>query len=480
MILRADAARIPLRDGSVHMVVTSPPYWGLRSYPAPPLVWGGDAECPHEFLEFVRSGMSGGTESEKVKIKGAENYQAFDETMQAVCSLCGAWRGQLGLEPTPELYVEHLVDVFREVWRVLRDDGTLWLNLGDCYATGGGKVGAAPGGGEQGARWSGDIDRTRDEKRGYRGARLVNTNSGDVARPKFATNTIDPKARRGIGPMTQPNRMPLDGLKPKDLVGIPWRVAFALQADGWWLRSDIIWAKPNPMPESVTDRPTKAHEYLFLLAKAEHYYYDADAIREPHSSIPAGRVNDPEAWKISPASEREGRPGVMDSRGIANRPADYFGHVNGRNRRTVWEIATQPYPEAHFATFPEDLVVPCVLAGTSERGCCTACGAPWERMTERASLEHAAGRRILGAVAAGRAAGLPHDNPIVPSVTVGWEPTCTCPPAPLARPLVLDPFAGSGTVGEVCHRLGRRFVGLELAEAYVALAQRRTAQLGLL
>ena len=176
--------------------------------------------------------------------------------------------GQLGLERTPEEYVSKLVAVFREVRRVLRDDGTLWCVLGDCYATGAGKVGNCPGGGEQGARWRGE-----GSKHDY-----------------------------GIGPVTQPNRMPLPGLKPKDLVGVPWRVVFALQADGWWLRSDIIWHKPNPLPESVTDRPTKAHEYVFLLAKSERYWYDAEAIAEPITKGDHPRNETP------PASHAPGAP----------------------------------------------------------------------------------------------------------------------------------------------------------------------------
>ena len=186
--------------------------------------------------------------------------------VSAFCRRCGAWQGQLGLEPTPELYVEHMVEVFREVKRVLRDDGTLWMNMGDSYATGAGKVGECPGGGEQGERW-----------KAGRGTHTAE-NSG---RPRLAA----------MGPMTQPNRLPLPGLKPKDLVGIPWRLAFALQADGWWLRSDIIWAKPNPMPESVTDRPTKAHEYLFLLAKS------GEAQFWMHRDLPGMRVSPKPDWR---------------------------------------------------------------------------------------------------------------------------------------------------------------------------------------
>lgn len=439
MILRADAARIPLRDGAVHMVVTSPPYWGLRSYPAPPLIWGGEPACAHRAVD------SG-----------------------AFCA-CGAWRGQLGLEPVPELYVEHLVDVFREVWRVLRDDGTLWLNLGDSYIT-------APHGNGATAdpKWPGGRDRAAD---------MVNR-----AGPRIGQRSSFRRDRR---PREDEPHRPAPGLKSKDMVGIPWRVAFALQTDGWTLRSDIVWSKPNPMPESVTDRPTKAHEYLFLLAKRERYYYDAEAIKEP------AKPESEERYRYAFSGAPEGRKDPNGHERIV--PEGMREFTSTRNRRTVWEIPTQPYPEAHFATFPEDLVVPCILAGTSERGCCVACGAPWRRVTEQVSVErgleytgkhaasdeYAAGRRMLGAAAAGRAAGLPHDNPIPPTVTIGWGPGCDCAGGGsgtpgFTRPLVLDPFAGSGTVGEVCHRLGRRFVGLELAEAYVALANRRAAQLGLL
>jgi DNA modification methylase len=240
-------------EESVNCVVTSPPYWGLRDY---------------------------GTD------------------------------GQLGLEATPEEYVAEMVAVFREVRRVLRDDGTLWLNLGDSYASQGG-----PGAGGNAARMG----------RAYQ--------------------------QRNIRPNGN-----YDGLKPKDLVGIPWMVAFALREDGWWLRSDIIWAKPNPMPESVTDRPTKSHEYVFLLSKRERYYYDAKAIAEP--SIHAGR--------LVLASGDDAKNGQGDNRETAAGFTKHDTTVGAtRNARTVWTIPTQPYPEAHFATFPEELARRCILAGSA-------------------------------------------------------------------------------------------------------------------
>lgn len=244
-------------DQSVHCVVTSPPYFGLRDY-----------------------GMA----------------------------------GQIGLEPTPDAYVAEMVAVFRDVRRVLRDDGTLWLNLGDSYA-GGGKGGNPPTSPHQ----------------------MQRTNAGSLSMQSSETH----------------GRKQLFGLKPKDLIGIPWRVAFALQADGWYLRSDIIWHKPNPMPESVTDRPTKSHEYLFLLTKSERYYYDADAIAEP--ALNAGKE-----------VHTNGNDGMAHN-SDGNRTRDGFrrGVTVGdtRNKRTVWTVPTAPFKGAHFATFPPALIEPCILAG---------------------------------------------------------------------------------------------------------------------
>ena len=241
-----------LHDASVHCCVTSPPYWGLRDY-------GHD--------------------------------------------------GQIGLEDTPEAYVARMVEVFREVRRVLRDDGTVWLNLGDSYTSGGRDTRAA------------------DKK--HEGAREMTTRA----------------------PTPQ-------GLKPKDLVGIPWRVAFALQADGWWLRQDIIWHKPNPMPESVRDRCTKAHEYLFLLTKSERYYYDAEAIKEP-SVAPGHRAYQAVGTKDAAA---------RNTKLMATRIAGSCGSLDTRNKRSVWTVTTKPYSGAHFAVMPSDLVEPCIKAGCPEGG----------------------------------------------------------------------------------------------------------------
>lgn len=316
-----------LPDASVRCCVTSPPYWGLRDY-------GVD--------------------------------------------------GQLGLEKTPDEYVEKMVAVFRGVRRVLTDDGTLWLNLGDSYASIGGAHGAR-----------------LDNQTGVGAKRLHLEGGGD-----------------------KEARIPPSGLKPKDLVGIPWRVAFALQADGWYLRSDIIWAKPNPMPESVTDRPTKSHEYLFLLAKSEQYHFDAAAIAEPVTDSTIARVSQPniegQAGSPVPFKTNGNMKAVVKKSGnVARKLGDERGrpgsHLGGsipwegstRNARSVWTIATTPYPEAHFATFPEELARRCIVAGSA-----------------------------------------PGDT-------------------------VLDPFSGSGTVAAVAVGNGRAAIGIELNPAYQDMARRR-------
>lgn len=377
-ILRGDALAMlrTLPDESVHCGVTSPPYLGLRDY-------GVD--------------------------------------------------GQIGLEETPEQYVARLVDVFREVRRVLRRDGTLWLNIGDSY------------------NGSGTIGRNDDET---------------MPRPKgghkVGTST----------PGKQGQRQSIDTLKPKDLIGVPWRLAFALQADGWWLRSDVIWHKPNPMPESVTDRPTKAHEYLFLLTKAERYFYDAQAIAEAAASEPQYRDKMAEGYHADyPNGDRFSVGGRIWGNGT-------------RNRRSVWTVATEPTPYAHFATMPTALVEPCVMAGTSAHGVCPACGAPWARVVEKApynpppagdgerNVDASRGdknRKLNGKSAEFRESA-------ASATTTGWTPTCACRAGAPVPATVLDPFAGSGTTLRVAIGLGRSAIGIELNPEYAALAERLLAQ----
>lgn len=292
-----------LADESVHCVVTSPPYWGLRDYGTGE--WeGGDAGCDHlkvsDSVKAVATSTLGG---------GKKSTGHQQEGFKNVCGKCGARRidRQIGLEPTPAAYVARLVDVFREVRRVMRKDGTCWVNLGDSYAA---------------------------TTKGSSG-------KGEKQISNAGTLLAD---RRWSVPA---------GLKPKDLVGIPWRVAFALQDDGWWLRQDIIWSKPNPMPESVTDRCTKAHEYVFLLTKSAQYHYDADAIAE--SSIYAGATIDYTGNVKNNTADKVLQRTLPKGRKITI--------ADTRNKRSVWTIATAPYSEAHFATFPPELPELCIKAG---------------------------------------------------------------------------------------------------------------------
>ena len=376
LLAQADARRLPLADRCVQCVVTSPPYWGLRDY-------------------------------------GVE--------------------GQIGREPSPNAFVATMVHVFREVWRVLRDDGVAWMNLGDSYCT----IPHGP----------------------------LGANSFDAKSPIR-------KRREG----EQANRRPLPGLKHKDLIGIPWRVALALQADGWYLRSDVIWDKPNPMPESVTDRPTKSHEYVFLLTKSERYFYDAEAVSEPATY--AGKT-----VSLGPKSLSRGQAVGMGVVASGNGSAASVVVADGRNLRSVWSIATQPYEGAHFATMPPALAERCVKAGSSERGCCPACRTPWMREVESERVPTRPGvsskvyaeppvhpgspmRRHAGDVCGNRDPQR-HDSR---KVTKGWVQACRCPAADPVPCLILDPFNGSGTTGAVAQQLGRRYVGVDLSRSYLGMA----------
>ena len=440
-LLQATATHIPLRAESVQCIVTSPPYWSLRSYQGEQRqTWGGDPRHEHHFealptaegytgtARWQHSNNGRGEEAPDEKrlrdpVSRYARPEAWGQIGHGGLCACGAWRGSLGLEPLFDClawargeppcaacYVCHIRVVFAELWGVLRSDGTCWLNLGDSYTSGN--------------------------------------------RPDTVPDTLG--ATRSAA-----NRRPRTPLKPKDLIGVPWRVALALQTDGWWLRSDIVWAKPNPMPESVTDRPTKSHEYVFLLTKSARYFYDADGVRE--TAIHAVKE-----------VHTNGNDG-MDAGYDGNRTRDGFrrGVVVGshRNVRSVWTIPTQAYPGSHFATFPAALAERCVLAGTSPRAC-GVCGSPWARTVER-----------IGHVNRREPAHVPGRSPTKTDST-GWKPTsrpsgdwhATCEHSDdggSAHCVVLDPFVGSGTVARVAIQHGRSVVGLDISREYLADHARR-------
>ena len=353
-----------LSEQSVQCVVTSPPYWGQRDY-----------------------GVN----------------------------------GMIGLEPDVHEWIDSMVEVFRGVWRVLRDDGTVWLNLGDKYAA------------------------------------------------------------------------------EKNLLGLPWRMAFALQADGWYLRRDIIWHKPNPMPESATDRPSTAHEYVFLLTKQPHYFYDSDAVKTPLSEVSFNRLTQSNFENQKGGAKDYSETGQKGSsaRKTVNNLREkliasekwktrYEGWAArdksiGANLRSVWKIATQPFGGAHYATYPEKLVEPCIKAGTSERGECPACGAPWERVVDKQRLTRPElpkndprYRPSTYQGAYGEINGK-NDAGYTKRTSLGWQPTCEHKREPIPQ-TVLDPFSGAGTTGLVALRLGRSYTGIELNPEYAAMSRKRIVE----
>ena len=347
-----------LDDESINTCITSPPYWGLRNY----------------------------NDEEK----------------------------QLGMEDTPEEFVDNLVKVFREVKRVLRDDGTVWLNLGDSYSSGG---------------------RTTTTNQSLRGDKDYG-----VTRPK-----------------------PSKGIKPKDLIGIPWRVALALQQDGWYLRQDIIWHKPNPMPESVKDRCTKAHEYIFLLSKNVKYYFDNEAIKE--DSKYHGKDKRSDKGNIRYEGKRTSNKDTKAQQS--------FVTINPKkNKRSVWTITTKPFKGAHFATFPMDLIEPCVLAGCPEK-ICVGCGKPYERVMQRPKQLEVDRNKRSGLDDRKVGGVLDKYNRENPPIDLGLQKQCDCETNETKAGTVLDPFGGSGTTGIVAVNHNRHAVLCELNQEYIDLAKER-------
>jgi len=588
-------------SGSVQMVMTSPPYWGLRDYGIEPVVWGGDRDHQHEWNLSLplptKLGRDGNTETHKnPSVAATHSHTAAGQS----CG-CGAWKGSLGLEPTPELYLEHLVEIFREVRRVLRKDGTCWLNMGDSYF-------------------------------------------GDSPVRKSSHEQFDPGQqtvlKRSAGG-TRRSAASVNGLKAKDLSMMPARLALALQADGWWIRQDITLCKRAPMPESVQDRPISATEHLFLLSKSARYYYDAIAVREGQRDLPSmsspdfARATQPtifssaaireeltftlntdnvtpkaggsslslhsqdsvnfamtfnaDSFEIgksvsgfviveqsegdyminlengvlagdpavftaiavtlqnlqpdasparptiikvtttpsgaqlaslirnSPFTGTLARAEIMRSGGrtIAQKPLttvitfqfkelrasftirgtlcsthnliapNHRSIASGHALRNWWVVSPEPFPDVHFAVFGSEYCEKPILAGTSAKGCCSECWAPWTRVLEKGLSAHDGktatryntGRDTAGRLALLRQAARERGGEYINETrTTGWRPTCEHE-APVQPCVVLDPFCGAGTTGVVAKKLGRHFIGIDIKRAYLDMARARIEQI---
>lgn len=453
MILQGDCLQVlsTMDEKSIQTCVTSPPYYGLRDY--------SRCECATKrfYSESMRT-YGGANRTEGVGGNVSPNDPRSQKEPDPNCLKCGGTGviigtdKQIGLEDTPEAYVEKLVAVFREVRRVLKDTGTLWLNLGDSY-------------------W---------------GGKGSNANLDTHIDDRIAEGRTLQRPQTRIGNMRViPTNGKHDVIKPKDLIGIPWMVAFALRADGWYLRSDIIWHKPNPMPESVTDRPTKSHEYIFLMSKSAQYYYDAEAIAEasvdPESYTGRRKRNAPTMAKFDIKNLKNA--GSIQEDGTLTHGQIY----ESRNKRTVWTVTTKPYKGAHFATFPPDLIEPCILAGTSAKGECPHCGKTWVRVIEYGEIVKDDGsavklvsptKRDDSLSAWSRPGGkvetvVPNAHREVLSTT--WKPQCECGADPIPQK-VLDPFNGSGTTGSVAIKHHRDYIGIELNPDYIKLSEKRFRQ----
>jgi len=399
-----------LPERSVQCCVTSPPYFGLRAYGTAPRIWDGDIYCEHDWKAVSPRRIR--TLDDVVNIESAQvaNVGANCELLPTRgCYKCGAWEGELGQEPTPEMFIYHLVNVFDQVKRVLRDDGTCWINIADTY-------------------WKED----------------------KIKHPY---------------------------LKTKDLCMIPHRLAIELQKRGWYVRQEIVWHKPNPMPESVIDRCTNTHEYILLCSKRKNYYFDNIAISELAECSADKRAG---KGRIHYGGKRNGEVGTGQS--------SFVSISEMRNKRSVWFMTTSTYKGAHFATFPEELPKLCILAGTSEKGCCSECGTPWKRIIDHPGNPEG----ILGykgvpnaktkaggfdpseiATTDGQRLKKGH-NPtqFYKGKIIGWGASCKCD-GKVVPCITLDIFNGSGTTGVVAVRNGRRYIGCEMKPEYIQLTHER-------
>ena len=414
---------------SIDMVITSPPYWGLRDYGFEQ-IFGGDKDCEHDFgIIHRRAGDKSGPHGPG-SILGPTKHAQHDVRMgepTKACSKCQAWKGQLGLEPTPEFYIEHLTEIFNEVKRVLKKEGTLWLNIGDTYGGSGG-----------------DHKEWHKNDAGFQGGLM-----------------------RGC----QPKK-----LMPKCLLMVPERLAWSLIQNGWILRNKIIWYKPNAMPSSVTDRFSNRWEYIFMFSKSQRYYFDLDAVRE--SVNYPDRIYNPDTsqHKTSKLNNRCAG-GLHDGR-------TEYNHPLGKNPGDVFEINTQPFPKAHFAVFPEKLCEKPIKAGCPEKVCKT-CGKARERIIEKEidpswkPKYESRYKDSHGAEEGGNPRSR-HKNTAIEQAlhtstkTIGYT-SCNCN-AGFEGGIVLDPFCGAGTALYVAKEMKRRFIGIDIKQEYCDMCEKRLAQ----
>lgn len=544
MIINGDAQTVLKRmdDECIHMAVTSSPYYGLRSYGTEPVVWDGDPNCQHEWISkpTIRKGSTNGRElstlvsagSEKTLATGNSNTigktKQFRSDASNFCSKCGAWKGELGQEPTPELFVKHLTTIFHELKRVLRNDGIFWMNIGDSYS------------GSHGNGYKQSLQTTNgaySSDKNYDLAKQNNRNDGNC--------------------------------KPKDLIGIPWMLAFSMRADGaaspqtmytvekikssllqdydtwndvpkhtkrtiedldeewlkaskggWYLRADIPWVKRSAMPSSVTDRPGSSIEHVFLFSKSQKYYYDHIATMQLSSESynkdkrPRGVIrqkvnentkydrNNPQYAKFETIADglvalvpKQDGTGNNTYTGFNDRyepnglglrymrDSDFFFKTwqgllhNEDGEPMALVVNPKGYKGAHFAAFPIRLVEPLILAGTSEKGVCPKCGAPWVRITKKESYitrPTIGNDNQKGKLNIGISQGLERTGGHVACnvETIDWKPTCTCNLDPIPA-TVLDPFSGSSATGVACKLHNRNYIGIELNPEYVKLGEQR-------
>lgn len=415
-ILVGDVRRVlaTLPAKSVHCIVTSPPYWGLRDYKVPPSVWGGDSACDHEWGATQRAPWANDVPGPNSGGKNAGFRNHIKDT-GPFCAKCGAWRGCLGLEPTVELFLDNLVAVFRDCWRVLRDDGTLWLNIGDSYA--------GSGRGPTGANGIGQHER----RQGFH----------------------SPGASHGV--------------RAKSMMLIPERLLLALQADGWIVRDKVVWHKTSAMPENVRDRCTNAWEPVYQLTKRGRYFADMEAVKE--SAIQAGRLR----------NDRIGGQKYNGATAMHSDGAIFTGSASA-NLRNVWSLGPEPLRDIdHYAAFPTELPRRCIKIGTSERGVCPSCGAPWKRDLETRVIAAPGGGAFRAATpgAETSATSVFRTKVVNAPVTLGWQPSCRCNAGDPVPATVLDPFGGVMTTALVANQLGRDSISIELGPKYAAMGARR-------